>query len=209
MAVVVAVGLSFAGPSGAEEEGWYAGGGGSVTDYKGPDVIRDLSGQGLAGTSALKTQAFPWQLFFGYRGVHHLGFEAGYLHLDALEGKLDLTAPVINRVDGSRETDGFSLLIDGSLPVRRGFTLVANGGVYIWHIHSAASSLASATAVAAVNDHRGVAPRVGFGLEANISERSTLRVQWNIMRLHHETTHLYSIDFVHYFGKGPAPNRAR
>lgn len=187
----------------AEEKGWYAGGGVSLTDYRGPGVIQDLSGHGLAGTARLQTQAVPWQLFFGYRGTHHLGLEFEYLHLDGQEGKLDLTSPVINSVDGHRETDGFSLRGQGVYPLSRIFSLFANAGIYIWHVHSAASSLASATAVAAVEDHRGVSPRGGLGLEAIISSRSTLRFHWSAILFSSETTNVYSFDFVHYFGKGP------
>jgi len=186
-----------------DEKGWYAGAGGSITDYQGPGVIQDLSGHGLAGTSRLNTVAFPWQLFLGYRGTHHLGLEFEYLHLNKLKGKLDLTAPVINSVDGDRETDGFSLQGHGTYPVTRMFSLLATAGFYVWHVHSAASSLASATAVAEVEDHRGVSPRAGLGLEAAIAERSTLRFRWSAIVFSNEVTNVYSFDFVHYFGKGP------
>ncbi len=186
----------------AEETGWYAGGGGSITDYQGPAVIKDLSGHGLDGTARLDTQAFPWQLFFGYRGTHHLGLEFEYLHLDKLEGTLDLTAPVVNSVDGLRETDGFSVRGHGAYPISRMFSLLATAGFYVWHVHSAASSLASATAVAAVEDHRGVAPRGGLGIEAIVTARSTLRFHWSAIFFSNEITNVYSFDFVHYFGKG-------
>lgn len=201
--VILALGLSPGRAAAAEEQGWYAGGGVALTDYKEPDAIADLSRRGLAGTSRLNTQAVPWELFFGYRGRHHVGFEAGYLHLDRQEGKLDLTAPVQDSVDALQETDGFSALASVAHPLTRILSLQANIGMYLWHIQSQASSLASQTAVSAVVDHRGIGPRIGLCLEAIVSERSTLRFGWNMFRIYHETTSVYAFSFIHYFGKGP------
>jgi OmpA-like transmembrane domain len=154
------------------------------------------------GTSHLKTQYVPWELLFGYRAGNYLGFEVGYLHLDKQRGSMDLTAPFQASADAMQETDGFSILGRGALPVSRVFSVVANAGIYIWHIESTASSLAGQTAVSAVLDHRGVAPRMGLGIEAIVSARSTLRFEANMMRIHHQTTGVFSFNFVHYIGDG-------
>lgn len=187
------------------ERGWYAGGGVSLTDYKEPPAIADLSVRGLAGSPRLSTNAVPWQLFFGYRGAYNLGFEAGYLHLDKQTGKLDLTAPVNDSVDAMQETDGFSLQVNGALPLSRVFSVVGSTGLYIWHIESTAYSLASQTAVSATVNHRGIGPQAGLAVEAIVSARSTLRVGWRLMRVNHETANVYTFEFAHYFG-GPGPH---
>lgn len=202
---VVAVGLAAltaAAPAAAAgvERGWYAGGGVSLTNYREPDAITDLSVRGLAGTPRLHTDALPWQLFFGYRGAHLLGFEAEYLHLDKQVGKLDLTAPVGASVDSMQETDGFSLQVNAALPLTRVFSLVGSGGFYIWHIESTAYSLASQTAVSATVHHRGVGPRLGVAVEAIVSARSTFRVGWQLLRVYNHTANLYTFEFAHYFG---------
>jgi len=183
-----------------EELGWYGGGGVALTNYKEPDIASELSKRGLVGAGRLSTQAVPWELFFGYRAGNYLGFEAAYLHLDRQEGSMDLTQPFQASVDAMQETDGFSLLARGALPVSRVFSVVANAGIYLWHIESTASSLAGQTAVSAILDHRGVGPRAGLGVEAIVSERSTLRFEWHEMRLHHQTAAVFSFNFVHYFG---------
>ena len=195
--------LTLSHPAAAVEEvGWYAGGGVALTDYKEPDISVDLSKRGLVGTSRLKTQDVPWELFFGYRAGNYLGFEVGYLHLDKQRGSMDLTAPFQSSVDAMQETDGFSILGRGAVPVSRVFSVVANAGIYIWHIESTASSLAGQTAVSAILDHRGVAPRIGLGIEAIVSERSTLRFEAHALRINHQTTGVFSFNFVHYFGGG-------
>jgi hypothetical protein len=202
-AAVVLWGLTLShAATAAVELGWYAGGGVALTDYEEPDIGNDMAVRGLVGVGRLNTQAVPWELFLGYRAANRLGLEVGYLHLDRQEGKMDLTAPFQSSVDAMQETDGFSLLARGALPVSRIFSIVANGGVYLWHIESTASSLASQTAVSAIVDHRGLAPRGGIGVEAIVSERSTLRVEWHVMRIFHRTTDVYSFNFVHYFGAG-------
>ena len=185
------------------EQGWYAGGGVSLTDYHEPNAITDLSVAGLAGTPRLHTDAVPWQLFFGYRGSHLLGFEAGYLHLDKQVGKLDLTAPVNDSVDSMQETDGFSLELNAALPLSRVFSVVGSGGFYIWHIESTAYSLASQTAVSATVHHRGIGPRLGVAVEAIVSARSTFRVGWHLLNFYNQTADVYTFEFAHYFG-GPA-----
>jgi hypothetical protein len=185
-----------------EELGWYGGGGIAATNYKEPDLSVDMSKRGLVGTSRLTTQAVPWELVFGYRASNYLGFEVGYLHLDKQAGSMDLTAPFLSSVDAMQESDGFSLLGRGALPLSRVFSVVANAGIYIWHIESTASSLAGQTAVSALLEHRGVAPRMGLGLEAIVSERSTLRFEAHVIGINHQTAGVFSINFLHYFG-GP------
>lgn len=201
LAAVIMLPLSHSAAA-VEELGWYGGGGIALTNYKEPDISVDMSKRGLAGTSRLSTQAVPWELIFGYRASNWLGFEVGYLHLDKQEGAMDLTAPFQSSVDAMQETDGFSILARGAMPFSRVFSVVANAGIYIWHIESTASSLAGQTAVSAILDHRGVAPRIGLGIEAIVSERSTLRFEAHMIGINHQTAGVFSVNFLHYFG-GP------
>lgn len=202
LAALVMLALS---PSAAavEQTGWYGGGGIAFTNYKEPDISADLSKRGLVGTSRQSTQDVPWELVFGYRASNYLGFELGYLHLDKQAGSMDLTEPFQDSVDAMQETDGFSLLARGALPLSRVFSVVANAGIYLWHIESTASSLAGQTAVSAILSHRGLAPRAGVGVEAIVSERSTLRFEVHAIGINHQTAGVFSINFLHYFGARP------
>lgn len=186
----------------AEENGWYGGGGLGASNYEGRDVDEDLGKRGLTGNSELGSDGVPWGLFFGYRSSGHYGFEAGYFHLDRQAGDTRLVAPVQDTVDAVKETDGFYLLVHGSLPVATHTSVVANLGAYLWKIETSAASLAGQTAVSATKVHRGLAPRYGLGVEQAVSGRSALRLYGHRFLIDGENSGVLRLDFVHYLGTG-------
>ena len=200
------------------QDGGYAYGGLSVGQSRAKiDDARITSGlldAGLTTTGMERDdKGVGFKLFGGYQMNRYLAFEGGYFKLGRF-GFASTTVPA-GTLSGQLEAQGLNLDLVGSLPITGRLSLIGRVGAQYARTRDTFSSTGAVTVSDPNPRHSEVNPKVGIGLQYEITRAVLLRGEAERYRINdavgnHGTVNLLSVSLVFPFGRPAeaAPPRA-
>lgn len=200
------------------QDGGYAYGGLSVGQSRARiDDARITSGlldAGLTTTGMVRDdKGVGYKLFGGYQMNRYLAVEGGYFKLGRF-GFTSTTAPA-GTLSGQLEAQGLNLDLVGSLPITGRLSLIGRVGAQYARTRDTFASTGAVTVSDPNPRHSEVNPKVGIGLQYEITRAVLLRGEAERYRINdavgnHGTVNLLSVSLVFPFGRAAeaAPTRA-
>lgn len=161
--------------------GWYvgAGGGASNSQLKYDGVHRVLEANGTSAVISDDDQDQAWHWFLGWKANPWLSLEAGWFDLGDFNVRTQST-PAGQR-DGSVRVRGLNLDVLGQMPLAGRWSALARVGA---HYDRARTTEFGSGALAGERsgNHYGWSPKVGLGLQYDVSPVMAARADWTHYR---------------------------
>lgn len=169
----------------AAESGLYAGvaAGLSSTQVDRQQEERDLNeALALSGITArlttVDTKDTALKVYGGYRITRHWAVEAAFQNLGEVTEGFDITSGGSGTGDLRFKVQGFQLSGVALAPLGEHFTLFAKAGVNFWDVKSTIKVTGPGGTVSDQVLASGVSPQFGLGALYRLSDRLSLRAEW-------------------------------
>ncbi len=161
---------------GVDFTGLYAGLGFGQSNYRdyASNVNAELSADGLTATSSDNALSEGWKVYAGYQFNKYFGVEGGYVNLNDVTARHNVTFPVVGTVNTNVDSDAWTLAAVGTLPLTDKFSVMAKlGGAYVL---SDITAMTGTTKETVGKDE--YEPFYGVGVSYALFDNLNLRAEW-------------------------------
>lgn len=179
-AALILLGGFLAVPASAAETGGYFGvaAGQTKADLDEEEFNSDLAALGLGATTTADDTDTGFKIFGGYQFTRNFAIEGGYTNLGKARLDSVITSGGSGTVDG--EWKGFSIDVAalGIIPLGDRFSFFGRAGVSIWTLDADVTVSGPGGTSTISESESGVSPLLGIGAAYNITEKITIRAEY-------------------------------